>query len=314
MPFTLAVHGGAGTIARSNANEADEAPYHAGLRAALAAGQMVLARGGAALDAVVAAVIALEDEPLFNAGRGSVYTADATHETDAGVMDGRDRRAGAVAGLRSVRNPVQLAREVMDATEHVLMIGDGAERLARERGVPLAPPEYFATDTRRRQLQQAQAAGRGAALDHDVHKAPLPGQHKRGTVGAVACDAQGHLAAAVSTGGMTNKRPGRVGNSPLVGAGLFADDATAAICCTGSGEHFIRAVAAHAVHARTRWGAMTLAQAAEATVSEELTPLGGDGGLIAVDRHGALAMRFNSAGMYRGWIGRDGVMHTAIFR
>jgi beta-aspartyl-peptidase (threonine type) len=313
MPFLLAVHGGAGTIAR---NEADEAPYHAGLRAALAAGQAVLARGGSALDATVAAVIALEDEPLFNAGRGSVYTADGTHEMDAAVMDGRDRRAGAVAGVRSVRNPVQLARTVMEATEHVLMIGDGAERLAREHGVPTAAPAYFASEARLRQLRQAQAAGRGAALDHDVHDsdAPLPDQHKRGTVGAVARDAQGHLAAAVSTGGMTNKKPGRVGDSPLVGAGLFADDATCAVCCTGSGEHFIRTVAAHAVHARIRWGGLALAQAAEAVVHEDLTPIGGDGGLIAIGRDGSIALPFNSAGMYRGWIGADGAPHTAIFR
>lgn len=309
MPYAIAVHGGAGTIARDGT---DEAPYHEGLARALRAGEAVLAAGGSALDAAQAAVMSLEDEPLFNAGRGSVYTAERTHEMDAGLMDGATLAAGAVAGVRTVRNPVALARAVLDAGGPVLLIADGAEAFAAQRGFERMPPEYFATDHRLAQLLRVQAAQPGAVvLDHS---APLDEVRKLGTVGAVALDVAGHVAAAVSTGGMTNKRPGRVGDSPIVGAGLYANDATCAVCATGTGEMFIRAVAAHDVHARMLYAGASLEEAANAVVTNSLPAISGEGGLIALDRVGHIAMPFNSAGMYRGSLRQGEAPKTAIFR
>lgn len=315
IPYVIAVHGGAGTIAR---HSTDEAPYHQGLAHALRAGEAVLAAGGSALDAAQAAVIALEDDPLFNAGRGSVYTAAHEHEMDAALMDGATLAAGAVAGVRTVRNPVALARAVLDTRGPVLLIADGAEAFARQCGFEKMPPEYFATEHRFAQLLRVQAAQPGAVvLDHTGaaadDRAPLDEDRKLGTVGAVALDAAGHLAAAVSTGGMTNKRPGRVGDSPLVGAGFFANDATCAVSATGTGEMFIRAVAAHDVHARMRYAGVSLENAANEVVMHSLAAIGGVGGLIAIDKAGNIAMPFNSAGMYRGWIRQGGTPQTAIF-
>ena len=312
MPFVLAVHGGAGTISRE---VADAGPFHAGLREALEAGAAVLRAGGSALDAVQAAVACLEDCPLFNAGRGSVYTSDARHEMDAALMEGTHLRAGAVAGVHGVRNPVELARRVMEASGAVLLAGEGAQRFAAEQGVRMEPAAYFHTEQRLAQLRIVQAGGsREAALDHavPVPDAPLDESRKFGTVGAVARDAHGRLAAAVSTGGMTNKRPGRVGDSPLVGAGLYANDASCAVSATGSGEHFIRAVAAYEVHARMRHRGETLEQAAHAAVHDAVGALGGEGGLIAVDAAGNVAMPFNSRGMYRGVLREGGEAETAI--
>lgn len=310
--FVLALHGGAGTIAR---NSADPAPFHNGLREALLAGAAVLRAGGSALDAVQMAVMSLEDCPLFNAGRGSVYTADKTHEMDASVMDGSNLRAGAVAGVHGVRNPVRLARHVLDESGAVLLAGDGAQRYAREHGFMTEAPAYFHSDYRLAQLRILQAGGsRQAALDHSVElEAPLDETRKFGTVGAVARDAHGHLAAAVSTGGMTNKRPGRIGDSPLVGAGLYANDATCAISATGTGEYFIRAVVAHDIHARMLYRRETLGEAAHAVVMGNLTQLGGEGGLVAVDAAGNVAMPFNSRGMYRGVVRETGEPQTLIY-
>jgi beta-aspartyl-peptidase (threonine type) len=305
IPFVIAVHGGAGTIAPG----VEASPYHDGLARALRAGEAVLAGGGRALDAAQAAVMALEDDPLFNAGRGSVYTSARTQEMDAGVMDGTTLAAGAIAGVRTIRNPVALARAVLDAGGPVMLIAEGAEAFAAQRGFERMPPEYFADERRLQQLVRVQAAqANGTALDH------TGASGKFGTVGAVALDMAGHLAAAVSTGGMTNKRPGRVGDSPIVGAGLYANDATCAVSCTGTGEMFIRAVAAHDVHARMHYAGVSLEQATNEVVMKVLPTIAGEGGLIAVDRAGNIAMPFNSTGMYRGWLRQGAAPQTAIFR
>lgn len=304
--YTLAVHGGAGTIARGQANAA---PYHAGLRAALAAGEAVLAQGGRALDAVVAAVQALEDEPLFNAGRGSVYTSAAQHEMDAAVMDGSTLAAGAVAGVRTVRNPVQLARTVM-GSKFVLLSGDGAEQFARAHGFEAMPPGYFHTDHRLAQLHHLQNEA-SAAMQMD-HAAPLDETRKFGTVGAVALDSAGHLASAVSTGGMTNKHPGRIGDSPLVGAGIYANDRSCAVSATGTGEFFIRACVAHDIHARMAYAGASLPAASQAALAA-MAHLGGEGGVVAIDWQGNIALPYTSAGMYRGWVRAGASAQTRIF-
>jgi L-asparaginase / beta-aspartyl-peptidase len=269
------------------------ASYKSALRDAVSAGWEILRHGGSSLDAVTAAVVVLEDCPLFNAGRGAVYNADGRHELDAGVMDGATLRAGAVAGVERIRNPVLAARAVMEKTPHVLLVGKGAERFAARQKLLMAPMAYFHTPERLRAL-----------------KRNLRSHH--GTVGAVALDAKGHLAAATSTGGYTGKMPGRVGDSPLVGAGVYADDATCAVSGTGLGEAFIRAVAGHDVAARMRYRRETLARAAAGAL-RSIARLGGDGGLVALDRRGNIAMPFNSEGMYRAAIGRDGRVRIAIY-
>lgn len=306
MPV-LALHGGAGTIRRDLMTPAREAAYHAGLRAALEAGHAVLRDGGSALDAVTATVMALEDDPLFNAGRGAVYTTDRTHEMDAAIMSGIDRACGAVAGIRGPRHPILAARAVMETTEHVLLAGEGARRFCLEVGLEHVDPAWFGTSERLAALEAEMARrASGAADDGDQAR-------KHGTVGAVALDAHGHLAAATSTGGMTAKKPGRVGDSPIFGAGTWADDRTCAVSATGHGEIFIRNAVAHEIDARMRLAGASLDAAASGIVAE-IAPLGGSGGLIAVDRAGNIALPFNSAGMYRAWVGRDGTVHSAIFR
>ncbi len=266
---------------------------------ALAAGRDVLAAGGNALDAVTQAVVALEDDPLFNAGRGSVFTAAGTQEMDASVMDGRDHRAGAVAGIFGPRNPVLAARAVMEHSPHVLLIGEGALAFCREQRVPFAEPGYFSTEERWRELQEALEKRRRDAAEE-------------GTVGAVARDRDGNLAAATSTGGMTGKTPGRVGDSPIIGAGTYADNATCAVSATGHGEFFIRYGAAFEIAARLRHAGKSLHQAAEAVI-EALAKFGGRGGVVAIDCTGALALPFNTSGMYRGYVRADGAIRTAIW-
>lgn len=307
----LVIHGGAGTIARADAGSDGEAPYHAALAGILAAGERCLREGGSALEAVAVAVDLLEECPLFNAGVGAVFTSAGTHELDAAIMDGATLRAGAVAGLARVRRPGRAARAVMEDGTHVLLAGAGAEDFCRGHGLEMVEPDFFSTALRRRQLEAAQARGR-VSLDHD-ETAPLDERRKFGTVGAVALDRNGHLAALTSTGGMTNKRPGRIGDSPLIGAGTYADDRTAAVSCTGTGEVFIRAAAAYDVCARMAYAGLDLDAAAEATVRDGLTPLGGQGGLIAVDARGNVAMPFNTAGMYRGLVRAGDAPSTAIF-
>ncbi|WP_409519430.1 isoaspartyl peptidase/L-asparaginase family protein [Pulveribacter sp.] len=318
----IAIHGGAGTLLRSHISPEQEQAYHAALQSVLRAGQEVLARGGAALEAVCVAVQALEDCPLFNAGHGAVFTADGTHELDAAVMDGARLAAGAVAGVTRIRNPVLAARAVLQHGQHVLMAGEGAEQLALAAGLAQVAPSYFSTEARRAQLRDAQARAAGAVLDHDGAAAlagrqqggPLHEGSKMGTVGAVALDAHGHLAAATSTGGMTNKRPGRVGDSPLIGAGTYADDRTAAVSCTGHGESFIRVAAAYDVCARMAYGGQALQQACDAVVHGALPALGGTGGLIAVDRRGNVCLPFNTEGMYRGLARAGQLPETFIYR
>ena len=314
----IAIHGGAGTLSRSLVTEAQKEAYHNALREILLAGQTCLANGGSALDAVTLAVSLFEDCPLFNAGHGAVFTRDETHELDASIMDGEGLRAGAVAGVSHIKHPVFAARLVMEKTSHVLLIGSGAENLARDNGLEMVTPEFFSTEFRREQLYRARAEGR-TLLDHDcgqqaANEPPLDEKNKFGTVGAVALDARGHLAAATSTGGMTNKLPGRVGDSPLIGAGTYADDRYAAISCTGSGEMFIRAATAYDVCARMAYAGQSLHEAAHAAVFEGLTPIGGSGGLIAIDRQGNVCLPFNSEGMYRGHARVGETPHTAIYR
>ncbi|WAC75494.1 isoaspartyl peptidase/L-asparaginase [Roseateles sp. SL47] len=298
----LAIHGGAGTLRRAAMSAEAEALYRKALSLILEDGARRLEAGENALEVVVEAVRQLEECELFNAGKGAVYTADERHELDASVMDGRDRRAGAVAGVTRLRNPVLAAREVMAHSGHVLMIGRAAEHFALGQGVEMVAPEWFGTPQRLQQLRHAQEAALGQVLDHDGQAAagPLDEKTKFGTVGAVALDAHGHLAAATSTGGMTNKRPGRVGDSPIPGAGCYADDRSVAVSCTGTGESFIRAVAAHEVAALVRIGGLSLEDACRRVLFEELPQVGGDGGLIAVDRHGHVHLGFNTEGMYRG--------------
>jgi L-asparaginase / beta-aspartyl-peptidase len=307
--FALAVHGGAGTLRRGLMDEARAALYHAGLRAALAAGRDVLAAGGNALEAVTAAVVALEDDPLFNAGRGASFTSAGTIEMDAAVMDGRERRAGAVAGICGPRNPVLAARAVMEQSPHVLLVGEGALVFCRERGLAFAERDYFYTESRWRALQHILDRRRRGLADTDPEEDDAL---RHGTVGAVARDRHGNLAAATSTGGIAGKLPGRVGDSPIIGAGTYADNDTCAVSATGHGEVFIRFVAAHEIAARMRHGGQKLAEAAREVV-DELARAGGSGGIVAVDRDGMLALPFNCAGMYRGYVTAEGVIYTAIY-
>ena len=288
---------------------AREKAYRDALELALRRGHAVLAEGGAALDAVEAAVRALEDVPHFNAGKGSVFNADGQHEMDASLMSGSDLRAGAVAGVQNVKNPIALARCVMDKSNHVLISGSGAFEFAHKQKIPLEDDTYFFDQFRYDQWKETVGTD-NYMLDHSVSEK----EKKFGTVGAVALDAQGHLAAATSTGGMTNKKWQRIGDSPLIGCGTYANDASCAVSCTGHGESFIRAVAAHDVHALMLYKGLSLAEAVRVVIHEKLPPLNGDGGLIAVDREGNIVLDFNCSGMYRGHVGADGTFHTAIFR
>lgn len=297
----VAIHGGAGAIAPEEREAQHQATCHAALRVVLRAAQELLAGGGSALDAVCLAVERLEDCPLFNAGHGAVFTDEGTHELDAAVMDGTTLRAGAVACVSRVRHPVLAARAVMERSAHVLLVGAGAEAFAEGQGLEMVAPDYFSTEARREDWRRALAAG-----------SPLQQGRQLGTVGAVALDAQGNLAAATSTGGMTGKRAGRVGDSPLIGAGTYADNRTAAVSCTGTGEMFMRAVAAHDVCTRMAYGGLSLQAAAQQVVMDALPRIGGQGGLIAVDALGRLSMVFNTAGMYRGHARVGEALHTAI--
>jgi len=304
----LVIHGGAGVIERDQLGADDEREIRAGLDAALDVGHAVLARGGSALDAVEAAVRALEDCPRFNAGHGAVFDAEGRHELDASVMEGHTRRAGAVAGVTTIRNPVSLARAVMEHSPHVMLIGAGAEAFADTRDdIARAPNAYFDTPHRRAELAQAQARERA---DADAAE-NLKGKYF-GTVGAVALDARGRIATATSTGGMTNKRWGRVGDTPLVGAGTWADE-RCGVSGTGWGEFFIRCAVAHDIAARVAYRGDTLQAATEAVILHAVPELGGDGGAIGLDRDGNIAMVFNTSGMYRGWLRPDGSRGTAIF-
>jgi beta-aspartyl-peptidase (threonine type) len=307
--FALAVHGGAGTLRRGAMSVARAALYHAGLRRALGAGRDILAANGSALDAVTAAVVALEDDPLFNAGRGAVFTSAGTQEMDAAVMEGREHRAGAIAGICGPKNPVLAARAVMEHSPHVLLIGEGALAFCQAQGLAFADRDYFHTEARWQALQQTLERRRRGLSDEDTGG---DAARRHGTVGAVARDHAGDLAAATSTGGMTGKLPGRVGDSPIIGAGTYAENASCAVSATGHGEVFIRFAAAHEVAARRRHRGQPLAEAARDVV-DELGRVGGSGGLVAVDCDGAVALPFNCSGMYRGYVTGDGIIRTAIY-
>jgi beta-aspartyl-peptidase (threonine type) len=302
-PYALAIHGGAGTAPRSLMSPERERRYRGGLEAALDAGFALLERGESALDAVTAAVRMLEDDPCFNAGHGAALTRDGAAELDAAIMDGRQLRAGAVASVRHVKNPIELARRVMEKSRHVLLVGPGAEEFALEEGLALVPNHYFRTAERLEQLESEQRGRRVSDL--------VPAS--AGTVGAVARDADGNLAAATSTGGLTNKRPGRVGDSPIIGAGTYAKNGVCAVSATGHGEYFIRAVAAHHVCAAVEYRAMTVEQATRELLHEILPALGGDGGLIAVGAAGRIVMDFSTEGMFRGARDSTGQREIAIY-
>jgi len=299
----IAIHGGAGTLAPADLTPQNERAYRAGLERALRAGFSVLDAGGTALDAAVTAVQVLEDEPLFNAGRGAVLAANGLHELDASVMDGRDLRAGAVTGVRHVRSPIELARLVMERSPHVMLAGTGAEEFALEQGLQPVPNSHFATERRRleleRMLQGQIEAGRESLM---------------GTVGAVALDAAGNLAAATSTGGMTGKKWGRVGDSPIIGAGTYAANDCCAVSATGHGEFFIRAAVAHEIASLIRYRGLDVVEAADEVVMQQLVRLGGSGGVIAVGRDGRIAMPFNSEGMLRGAMDSRGLFATGLLR
>ncbi|TCT25400.1 beta-aspartyl-peptidase (threonine type) [Thermomonas haemolytica] len=309
MP-TLVIHGGAG-VEPGDLTPDEEAAAKQALEAALRAGYVRLQGGGSALDAVTAAITVLEDAPQFNAGRGAVFTHDGRNELDTAIMDGASGKAGAAAGLHRVKNPILLARAIMDKSNHVMMVGDGAEQFAKEQGIALVDPAYFRTEKRWQQLQKALEQERQA----QAAQVPLvlPGKAYFGTVGALALDARGHLAAGTSTGGMTNKRYGRVGDSPIIGAGTWAE-AGCAVSGTGWGEFYIRAAAAHEICARVRLAGEPLPKAADGVINRDIPKAGGDGGAIALGADGVVAFPFNTGGMYRGWIGPDGVPHVAIYK
>jgi len=303
-PVAIAIHGGAGTIERGRLSDDQEARFRAALSAAVEAGHQILIDGGSSLDAVTAAVRLLEDAPEFNAGRGAVLTFDGTVELDASIMDGASLAAGAVAGVTGVRHPIEAARRVMSDSPHVMLVGPGAETFARNQGLEFKDPDWFITEFRAEQLRAIQANQQSATqLSEDWFS----------TVGAVAVDADGNVAAATSTGGMTNKRWGRVGDSPIIGAGTYADNRACAVSATGHGEYFIRHAVAHEICARVRLTGVSLAEAANAVVNQVLVEAGGDGGVIAVDPAGNVSMPFNTPGMYRAAIGADGRLQVAIY-
>ncbi len=307
-PLAIAVHGGAGTIKREDLDALGEARFREKLAEAARAGHDILKQGGSSLDAVQAAVLVLEDSPLFNAGKGSVFNADGVNELDAAIMDGATRNAGAVAGLKQIRNPILAARAVMEQSPHVLLIGEGAEIFARQQGIATVDPGYFYTERRWQQLEKARRKEKSqAAADR------APADQLFSTVGAVALDRAGNLAAATSTGGRTNKRYGRVGDVPIVGAGTYASNDSCAVSATGHGEYFIRSVVAFDICALMQYRGHTLDQATEEVVMKKLVEFGGDGGVIAVDPKGNVAMRFNTRGMYRASIDVDGNVTVGIY-
>ncbi|MCB0427084.1 MAG: isoaspartyl peptidase/L-asparaginase [Mangrovimonas sp.] len=306
--FSIAIHGGAGTLVKGMMTSELEAKYKTHLEKALTIGYNVLKQGGSSLDAVEKAVVELENSHLFNAGKGSVFTANGSHEMDASIMEGKELQAGAVSLVTGIKNPIQLARCIMEQSGHVFMAGNGAMEYAKSLGFKLEDPEYFFDELRYNQWQEIKDS-ETFQLDHSLKK-----DSKFGTVGAVACDSKGTVAAATSTGGMTNKRFGRVGDSPMVGAGTYANNNTCAVSCTGSGEYFIRGVVAYDVSCLMEYKGLSLAEAAHEVINNRVLKLGGDGGLIAVDAQGNIAMPFNTEGMYRACQTSLGNKDISIYR
>jgi len=306
-PIAIAIHGGAGTMNRADLGPEKEKAIRETLSQALRAGHTRLEQGDSAMDAVEAAIVVLEDSPLFNAGHGAVFNSQGGHELDAAIMDGSSRNAGAITGVSHIRNPILLARRVMTDSPHVMLAGAGAEEFALSQGFELVPGDYFSTEFRRQQLERARAK--------PVSLNELPPQEFRfGTVGAVALDKDGNIAAGTSTGGMTNKRFGRIGDVPVIGAGTYADNETCAVSATGHGEYFIRAVVGHDIAAQIRYAGSSLQAAVEDVVLRKLVKMNGTGGVISVNRRGEIAMEHNTPGMYRGSIDTDGRLTTAIYK
>lgn len=314
--ITLVIHGGAGTITRQNMTPEKEKAYREKLNEALQVGYDVLKKGGTSMDAVEATIHVMENSPLFNAGKGAVFTNEGKNEMDAAVMDGKTLMAGSVASVTTIKNPITAARAVMEKSEHVMMIGNGAEQFAKLNNVELVDPSYFHTETRYNQLQKIKGEEK-TQLDHDGGTSSSENifteGNKFGTVGAVALDAYGNLAAGTSTGGMTNKRYGRVGDAPIIGSGTYADNKTCAVSATGHGEYFIRSVVAHDIAAMMEYKGYSVKKAAEEVVMKKLVERGGEGGVIALDSKGNISMPFNSAGMYRGYI-KNGKAEVAIYK
>lgn len=316
--YVMAIHGGAGTILKKNMTPEKEAAYKAELTKALQTGYDLLKAGKSSLDAVEATIHVMEDSPLFNAGKGAVFTNEGKNELDAAIMNGKDLMAGAIAGVTTIRNPISAARTVMEKSEHVMMVGAGAEKFAKQNGIEIVDPKYFYTEDRWKGLEKARKEdSTQSVLDHGNKKSLRSGtiniDNKFGTVGAVALDRRGDLAAGTSTGGMTNKRFGRVGDVPIIGAGTYANNNTAAISCTGWGEFFIRTVVAYDISAMMEYSKASLNDAAKAVINK-VEKLGGDGGLIAIDKNGNVAMPFNTAGMYRGTVTEDGKIEIQIYK
>ncbi|CAH9054782.1 Isoaspartyl peptidase [Pseudoalteromonas holothuriae] len=316
-PIAIAIHGGAGTIDKSLFSEEQEAAYRAKLTEAVEAGFKVLEAGGESLDAITRAINILENSPFFNAGKGAVYTYDGAHELDASIMDGRDRQAGAIAGVKHIKNPIDLARVVMTDSVHVLLSGEGAEQFAKQQGFKFVDNHYFDTPHRFEALKKAKQKLDAKKVDSKSYKAAhnaLPVQYKMGTVGAVALDKQGNLAAGTSTGGMTAKRFGRIGDSPVIGAGTFADNRSCAVSATGHGEYFIRYSVASDICARVAYQKLSIAQAGDEVIHNVLAPVGGTGGVIIVDRQGNISMPFNTKGMYRASKSSSQKTYVGIFK
>jgi beta-aspartyl-peptidase (threonine type) len=298
----LVMHGGAGTITRQSMTPDREKQYREAMEQALRTGQAILMKGGSSIDAVEASIRVLEDSPLFNAGKGAVFTHEGRNELDASIMDGKTKKAGAVAGVTIIKNPISAARAVMEKSPHVMMAGHGAELFATQVGLEIVDPSYFWTERRWKELQQELMKEGGATEKH------------HGTVGAVALDQNGNLAAGTSTGGTSNKRFGRIGDSPIIGAGTYAENESVAVSCTGTGEYFIRWTVAHDIAALYKYRGMTAEQAGNEVINHKLKDANGDGGAIILDGKGNFSMPFNTEGMYRGWIGADGVPHVLIYK
>lgn len=313
-PIAIAIHGGAGTIVREKMNHEVEADYRQKLEESVRAGHEILKSGGNSLDAVVAAVEVMEDSDLFNAGKGSVLTHDGEVEMDASIMEGKMQEAGAIAGVRHIKNPIRLANEILKHSPHVMLFGEGAEEFAAMRDFELTDNSYFHTSRRRKQLERVQGDSNAAALSEDSSDGFDADDKKLGTVGAVAIDNQGNIAAATSTGGMTNKRFGRVGDSPIIGAGTYADNTACGISATGYGEYFIRAVVAHDICARILYKGIDLQRAADEVVMEKLKDMRADGGIVGIDPAANIVFSFNCEGMYRAAIHRNGELEVRIYR
>jgi beta-aspartyl-peptidase (threonine type) len=313
--FCIVIHGGAGTILKENMSDSLEAEYYRVLDLAVSKGYEILKNGGTSLDAVTQTIMILEDSPLFNAGKGAVFTNEGKNELDASIMDGKSNAAGAVASVTRVKNPITLARAIMEVSEHVMMVGPGAEKFAEQNGIELVDPSYFFTEKRWEGLQKAKELEKieldhAAAINYDA----LIKNQKFGTVGCVALDKKGNIAAGTSTGGMTNKRYGRVGDAPIIGAGTYADNATCGVSATGWGEFFIRNVVAYDIAAQMEYKKVSLAEAAKETIQKKVPEMGGNGGIIAIDKDGNIVMEFNTAGMYRAAIDVNGKKTIGIYK